>query len=69
MQQLEEYMTDSAASHAIGVDEAPEYLGVDFHEQEEHVEEPISTVDPVRVYLRELGVAKCGCKRRSRVLR
>ena len=55
MQQLEEYMADSAASHGVGADEAHEYLGADFHEQEEHVEGPISTDDPVRVYLREMG--------------
>src|ERR1700758_3181178 len=61
MERFEEHMTDPAASRGIRLEEAPEFLDSDFHEDmygpspEEHIEEPVSTDDPVRVYLREMG--------------
>ncbi|HLH43588.1 MAG TPA: sigma-70 factor domain-containing protein, partial [Bryobacteraceae bacterium] len=54
-------MSEPAGARGIRLDETPEFLETDFHEDlygqgsEEHVEEAVSTDDPVRVYLREMG--------------
>jgi RNA polymerase primary sigma factor len=61
MERFEEHMSEPAAARGIRLEETPEFLDQDFHEeiygpgQEEHVEEVVSTDDPVRVYLREMG--------------
>jgi RNA polymerase primary sigma factor len=58
MQQFEEYALDPAASIGIEAGDAPELLETEFHEhheQEESPKDPVSTDDPVRVYLREMG--------------
>src|SRR5215471_8355053 len=54
MQRLEEYMADPTTPQGVAVDEAGEFLEPEAH-QEEAIDEPISTDDPVRVYLREMG--------------
>jgi len=59
MEQFEEHTPDSAASLRTTVDESPEFLDSDFQEQDEFTPEEhpgyVSTDDPVRVYLREMG--------------
>ena len=56
MEQFEEYLVDSAASLGIAVEESPETAEPDFHEREhEEHDKEVSTDDPVRVYLREMG--------------
>src|SRR5215475_11751308 len=61
MEQFEEHMSEPASARGIRIDETPEFLETDFHEDlygqgpDEHVEGPVSTDDPVRVYLREMG--------------
>src|SRR3984885_8878867 len=53
---MEEYMVvDSAASLGMAVDEPHELVETEFQEHGEHVSDPISSDDPVRVYLREMG--------------
>ncbi len=58
MQQFEEFSLDPAAPLALEVEEAAELAETDFREHEEPVKEPVSTDDPVRVYLREMGSVK-----------
>jgi len=48
-------VVDSAASLGMAVDEPHELVETEFQEHEEHVNDPISSDDPVRVYLREMG--------------
>src|SRR5690242_4305361 len=59
MQRFKEHMDISTASAGIVIEEPPEFLETDFteqdQEQEEVAPEPVSTDDPVRVYLREMG--------------
>ncbi len=62
MERLEEYIVDPAASLGVAVEDSPDLLESDFHDREEHteehVEEAVSTDDPVRVYLREMGTVR-----------
>jgi RNA polymerase primary sigma factor len=55
MEQFEEYPVHQAGPAAIMETEAADWLEADVHERENFVEEPVSTDDPVRVYLREMG--------------
>src|SRR5690242_15171410 len=59
MQRFKEHMDISTASAGIVIEEPPEFLETDFteqdQEQEEAAPESVSTDDPVRVYLREMG--------------
>ena len=62
MEQFEEHLTDSAVSLGTVVEESPEFSDSDFQEHgefgpnaEDHEPESVSTDDPVRVYLREMG--------------
>src|SRR5215831_11902129 len=55
MEQFEEYPVHQAGPAAIMEGEPADWLEADVHERENFVEEPISTDDPVRVYLREMG--------------
>src|SRR3954447_17564511 len=55
MQRFQEHAIDPAQSLGVGPDDFPEVLDADFHEQEVPSEEPASTDDPVRAYLREMG--------------
>ena len=56
MEQIEEYVLDPAAPLDIHTEGAPEWLESEEHEG--HVEEPVFTDDPVRVYLREMGAVR-----------
>src|SRR5215469_4431144 len=55
MEQFEEYPVHQAGPAAIMETDAADWLEADVHERENFVEEPVSTDDPVRVYLREMG--------------
>ena len=61
MERFEEHISEPAGARGIRLEETPEFLETDFHEElygqgpEEHVDEAVSTDDPVRVYLREMG--------------
>ena len=55
MDRFEEYMTADPIAIAIAGDESSELLETDFQEREEPHKDPVSTDDPVRVYLREMG--------------
>lgn len=52
MERFEEYVVDPALTLGSLETETSE---LDFQEHEEHTEEPASTDDPVRVYLKEMG--------------
>jgi RNA polymerase primary sigma factor len=56
MERFEEHMTESPTPFGVA-DESPEFLESDLREaeMEEAVVESVSTDDPVRVYLREMG--------------
>src|SRR2546429_1785355 len=54
MEHFEEYALDREGSLAVTA-EPPEWLDTDRPEHEEFVNEPASSDDPVRVYLREMG--------------
>ncbi len=55
MERFEEHIADSAAAR-LTLEDAPDFMEHDFHEEEHAViEESPSTDDPVRVYLREMG--------------
>jgi RNA polymerase primary sigma factor len=51
LEQLEEYLTDPAASHDMEAEETPEHDSHEEHTADDHS----FTDDPVRVYLREMG--------------
>src|SRR5438045_9793556 len=55
MERFEEYLVDQAGSLGMAVDEPPQLLDDDVPEHEQAAGEPVSTDDPVRVYLREMG--------------
>ncbi len=55
MQQFEEFALDPSAAIGIEAGDAPELLETEFRDHEESPKEPVSTDDPVRVYLREMG--------------
>ena len=59
MERFKEDMPSATASLGIAIEESPEFLETDFPEHEQEPEEvapePVSTDDPVRVYLREMG--------------
>jgi RNA polymerase primary sigma factor len=62
MERFEEYMAEPTAPLGIALDDSPEFLDSDFQESddsrsisEDRGAESISTDDPVRVYLREMG--------------
>jgi RNA polymerase primary sigma factor len=55
MERLEEYMTEPTASHGVAMDEPTEFIEPEPQQQEEAADGPVSTDDPVRVYLREMG--------------
>jgi RNA polymerase primary sigma factor len=56
MERFEDYMVaDSISSPGIAVDEAGEPLEADLSAHEDAARESVSTDDPVRVYLREMG--------------
>jgi RNA polymerase primary sigma factor len=57
MERFEDVMTDSGTTLGIAVDSSPEFQDGDFQDSQEHeaAQESISTDDPVRVYLREMG--------------
>jgi RNA polymerase primary sigma factor len=55
MEQFEEYVSEPAGAAGIPIEESAEFAETDFNEHEEHTDEPASTDDPVRVYLREMG--------------
>ena len=50
-----EYPVDSAWPGGISVDEPPELSNADLQEHEQSAQDAVSTDDPVRVYLREMG--------------
>ena len=55
MERFEEYMVDPALTLGSLRTETSELLDANFQEHEERIEEPASTDDPVRVYLKEMG--------------
>jgi RNA polymerase primary sigma factor len=62
MERFEEYIADPRASFGLGVDKSSEILETEFQEHDDidsvpegRGTESISTDDPVRVYLREMG--------------
>src|SRR6202158_5068975 len=55
MERLEEYIAEPTASHGVAMDEPAEFLEPEPQQQEKAPDEPVSTDDPVRVYLREMG--------------
>jgi RNA polymerase primary sigma factor len=57
MERFEDYIADTIGSAGIAVEEAVELHDAEFPEQEA-VREEISTDDPVRVYLREMGAVR-----------
>ncbi|HEX3743625.1 MAG TPA: sigma-70 family RNA polymerase sigma factor [Bryobacteraceae bacterium] len=57
MERFEDYLTDSINPTGIAVEDAAELQETEFSEQEA-VRESISTDDPVRVYLREMGAVR-----------
>ena len=58
MQQFEEFALDPASPLGVEVEEAADLTESEFREHEEPTKEPVSTDDPVRVYLREMGSVK-----------
>jgi RNA polymerase primary sigma factor len=58
MEQFQEYPSEPAQSLGIGGDETSELVDSGFPEHEEAAEESVSTDDPVRVYLREMGAVR-----------
>src|SRR5882724_9251525 len=65
MEQFEEHVIDPAAAHGIGVDESPDFLEANLRETDEFEPNPDDrgaespfTDDPVRVYLREMGLVR-----------
>jgi RNA polymerase primary sigma factor len=58
MEQFHEYSSESAHSLGIAGDDAGDLAESHFPEPEEATEESVSTDDPVRVYLREMGAVR-----------
>jgi RNA polymerase primary sigma factor len=58
MERLQEYLTDPTQSLGIAENDPRGFLAPDFPEHKEDTEEPVSTDDPVRVYLREMGAVR-----------
>ncbi len=54
MEPFEDYIADGAAGFGIAVESSPE-IDTDYKDHEEHTDGSVSTDDPVRVYLREMG--------------
>ena len=54
MERFEEFTMDSPPQATV-LEDSPEFLETDLQEAEESAKEPVSTDDPVRVYLREMG--------------
>ena len=58
MDKFQEYLADLARSIENAAGEPYASLDGEFREHEEHIEDPTSTNDPVRVYLREMGAVR-----------
>jgi RNA polymerase primary sigma factor len=58
MEQLHEYLAETAQSLGIAADDTSELVETNPSEREEAAEEAVSTDDPVRVYLREMGAVR-----------
>jgi RNA polymerase primary sigma factor len=58
MERFEDYIADTIGSTGIAVEDAVELHDAEFPEQESGREDSVSTDDPVRVYLREMGAVR-----------